>query len=359
MKRAFAVFLILLSGLSAQERRQNGVRLKEIARIQGVRTNQLLGYGIVVGLPGTGDSKSKLAEESVRNLLGSLGQRIDEGSIGARNVAAVLVTAEIPAFANRGNRINAVVSSIGDAKSLEGGVLIQTPLQGGDGVIYGVAQGPVTSSGRASRDRGRTVGSVVSGATIEKDLPGSFVIEETRETDEKGQKLPNPVKIRTVHISLNEFDFGTIREARESLEKALPDTKPRLENGLIVLEIPAGKDAASVIAEAEEVRVTPRYRARIVINERSGAVVFGGDVRVDPVAVSRGGMDVSVGQHPYPNGVLLPEKDKKETMQAFAGASVQEIMDALNAMGAGTRDIIAIFEALRDSGALHAELIIQ
>jgi flagellar P-ring protein precursor FlgI len=352
---------VYVPAASAQtQKKDDGVRLKEIARIQGVRTNQLLGYGIVVGLPGTGDSRSKLAEDSVRNLLGSLGQRIDQGSIGARNVAAVLVIAEIPPFANKGNRLNAVVSSIGDAKSLEGGVLIQTPLQGGDGIIYGVAQGAVTT-GRQSRDRGKTVGSVVNGASIEKDLPGSFVVEVTRDTNEKGEKLPAPVRVRTVNITLNDFDFGTIREAREKIEKALPDTKPSLQNGMIVLEIPPGKDPSILIAEVEDIRVTPRYRARIVINERSGAIVMGGDVRVDPVAVSRGGMDLIVSGAQYPNGIYLntAEKDKKDSMQAFSGASVQEIMDALNAMGAGIRDVIAIFEALRDSGALHAELIVQ
>lgn len=364
MNRLLSGFLVLIfaAGLPAQEsgRKQNGVRLKEIARIQGVRTNQLLGYGIVVGLPGTGDSRSKLAEDSVRNLLGSLGQRIDQGSLQARNVAAVIVTAEIPPFANRGNRLNAVVSSIGDAKSLEGGVLIQTPMQGGDGVIYGVAQGAVTT-GRQSRDRGKTVGSVVNGTSIEKDIPGSYVFEVTRDTNEKGEKLAAPVKVRTVHITLNEFDFGTMREARDSIEKAIPLSRPALENGIIVLEVPTGKDPSALIAEVEEIRVTPKYRARIVINERSGAIVLGGDVRVDPVAVSRGGMDLIVSGAQYPNGIHLntESKEKKETMQAFSGASVQEIMDALNAMGAGIRDVIAIFEALRDSGALHAELIVQ
>lgn len=348
-----------------QKRDQNGVRLKDIARVQGVRSNQLLGYGIVVGLAGTGDSKSKMGEESVRSLLGSLGQRLDAGSLQARNVAAVLVTAEVGAFANRGDRLNATVSSIGDAKSLEGGVLIQTPMQAGDGKIYGVAQGAVTMGGQSTSGsrtaRGRTVGIVMNAVSIERDIESSFVVEYKRDKNEKGEKIDPPETIRKIRVTLNDFDFQTVSDARTKLSMLFPAAKPSIENGSITLEVPTDKEVVSFVAEVEDVRIVPKYRARIVVNERTGAIVMGGDVRVDPVAVSRGGMDLIVAGNPYPNGIqLAPQsKENKNTMQTLSGASVQEIMDALNTMGAGVRDIISILEALRDSGALHAELIIQ
>lgn len=355
--------LVFAAGaLFAQAKKDDGVRIKDLARIQGVRSNLLLGYGVVVGLPGTGDSKSKLGEESVRNLLGSLGQRIDSGSLQARNVAAVLVTAEVPAFANRGDKLNATVSSIGDAKSLEGGVLIQTPMQAGDGNMYAVAQGVVTLGGQTGnhQQKGRTVGTVMSGVNVEKDIVSSYVFEQIQDKNEKGEKIDPPRRIQKVRITLNDFDFQTARDARDKIEKKFPESRPMIDNGSISVEIPAGKDVASFIAEVEDIRVSPRLKARIVVNERTGAIVMGGDVRVEPVAVSRGGMDLIVSGNPYPNGIQLARQDeKKPTMQPFSGASVQEIMDALNAMGASTRDIVAILEALRDSGALHAELIVQ
>ncbi|MCE9597899.1 MAG: flagellar basal body P-ring protein FlgI [Spirochaetia bacterium] len=349
-----------------EKKDQNGVRLKDIARVQGVRSNQLLGYGIVVGLAGTGDSKSKMGEESVRSLLGSLGQRLDAGSLQARNVAAVLVTAEVGAFANRGDRLNATVSSIGDAKSLEGGVLIQTPMQAGDGKIYGVAQGAVTmggqsSSGSSRSARGRTVGTVMNAVSIEKEIQSTFVFEYKRDKNEKGEKIDPPQTVRKIRVTLNDFDFQTASDARNKLSNVFPAAKPAIENGSITLEVPPDKDVITFIAEVEDVRLVPKYRARIVVNERTGAIVMGGDVRVDPVAVSRGGMDLIVAGNPYPNGIQLAtqNKENKNSMQTLSGASVQEIMDALNTMGAGVRDIISILEALRDSGALHAELIVQ
>jgi len=365
-KLAAIIAFVVVAALHAQTEQKKdltGVRLKDIARVTGVRSNQLLGYGIVVGLAVTGDSKSKLAEESVRNLLGSLGQRLDSGSLEARNVAAVIVTSEVPAFGNRGDRLNATVSSIGDAKSLEGGVLIQTPMQAGDGQIYGVAQGAISMGGQTSArlSRGKTVGSVMNGVSIEKDIQSSFLFETTRDTDEKGEKIQPAKKVKVVRITLNDFDFQTAKDAKEKLAQVFPDSRPTIENGAITLEVPNNQDPVSFIAAIEDVRITPKYRARIVVNERTGSIVMGGDVRVDPVAVSRGGMDLIVSGAPYPNGVsVAPQgKENKGTMQAFSGASVQEIMDALNTMGASVKDIIAILQALRESGALHAELIVQ
>ncbi len=336
-----------------------GVRLKDLARITGVRVNQLLGYGLVVGLPGTGDSRSQLASDSIRNLLGGMGAETESGNLNARNVAAVLVTAEIPPFARPGDRVNVTVSSIGDARSLESGVLVQTPLQAGNRTIYAVAQGVITTGGRTeegpqSRNRNDTVGVVLNGAVIEREVSAGLV--------EQGAEQQPPV--RRIRVSLNNFDFTTLNKVRERLAAELADAQVGVDGGSVVVTLPDGVDPVAYIARMEQIRIQPDYRARVVINERTGVVVMGGDVRIDPVSISRGGMeliltgkaqDARMGIH-VAGGPGAPEE--KPVTQEFSGASVAEIVKALNALGANVRDVIAILEALRDSGALHAELTV-
>lgn len=337
---------------------QKGVRLKDLARISGIRTNQLLGYGLVVGLPGTGDSRSELASESMANLLGGLGQDLEQSNLAARNVAAVLVTAEVPPFAKSGDRVSVTVSSIGDARSLQGGVLVQTPLYAGNKQIYAAAQGVVTTGGKGSDDRfsrtGDTVGTVLNGAVMEREVPGRLV-EETEDTPPE----------RRVRVSLNRFDFSTLDAVRTRLSEELPDAQVAVDGGSVLVTLPTGADPVAYIARMEQIRIAPDYRARVVINERSGTVVMGGEVRVDPVAVSRGGMELIVtgDVRDARMGILvegaLNENERKPATQAFSGTTVQEIIQGLNAMGASIQDIIAILEALRDSGALHAELVVM
>jgi len=334
-----------------------GVRLKDLARISGIRTNQLLGYGLVVGLPGTGDSRSELASESMANLLGGLGQDLEQSNLAARNVAAVLVTAEVPPFAKSGDRVSVTVSSIGDARSLQGGVLVQTPLYAGDKQIYAAAQGVITTGGKGSEDRfartGDTVGTVLNGAVIERDVSAALV-EQTDGTPPE----------RRVRVSLNRFDFSTLDAVRKRLAAELPDAEVAVEGGSVLVTLPPGADPVAYIARMEQIRIAPDYKARVVINERSGTVVMGGDVRVDPVAVSRGGMELIVtgDVRDARMGVLVDgaysDEERQPATQAFSGTTVQEIIQGLNAMGADIRDIIAILEALRDSGALHAELVV-
>ena len=335
-------------------KKDSGVRLKDLARIAGVRSNQLLGYGLVVGLPGTGDSRSKLADQSVRNLLGNLGQKMPTSDLHAKNIAAVLVTAEILPFARRGDRQNVIVSSIGDARSLEGGVLIQTPLQGGNGKIYAVAQGVITTGGRGKtrgqRRTGKTVGVVLNGAHIEREPKTNFATN------------------RRISVSLNRFDFATLNEVKKSVIKAFPGLKPVTDGGALTITIPKAMDPVAFIAKLEQIRLQPKYRARVVINERTGTIVMGGDIKVDPVSISRGGMKLFITGQGVSTGVSKElqikygskSKGKKKTpvTRAFSGTSISEVIEALNAMGAGVRDIIAILEAIRDSGALHAEIIV-
>lgn len=366
------VLLALAPTLSAQQPApagentadaKEGVRLKDLARITGVRTNQLLGYGLVVGLPGSGDSRSKLASESIRNLLGGLGQNLENAGLNARNIAAVIVTAEVPPFSGRGDRLNATVSSIGDARSLEGGVLIQTPLVAGNQTIYAVAQGVVTTGGKSPERgysrTGETVGLVLNGAVVEREVPANL-LEPNR-----NDPAQNP-DTRRVRVSLLRFDFSTLDLVSKKLAQELEGAEIVVEGGSILVTIPPEANVVSTIARMEQMRIQPDYRARVVINERTGTIVMGGEVRVDPVAVSRGGMELIVtgDMRDARLGIHLPgqaggEGERKPVTQEFAGTNVAEIVKGLNEMGASVQDVIAILEALRDSGALHAELIVN
>ncbi len=342
---------------------KDGVRLKDLARITGVRTNQLIGYGLVVGLPGSGDSRSKLASESIRNLLGGLGQNLENAGLNARNIAAVIVTAEVPPFAGRGDRLNATVSSIGDARSLEGGVLIQTPLVAGNQSIYAVAQGVVTTGGKSPERgysrTGETVGLVLNGAIVEREVPANLL--EPNQND----PAQNP-DARRVRVSLLQFDFSTLDLVSKKLAQELEGAEIVIEGGSILVTIPEGANVVETIARMEQMRIQPDYRARVVINERTGTIVMGGEVRVDPVAVTRGGMELIVtgDMRDARLGIHLPgqeggDGERKPVTQEFSGTNVAEIVKGLNEMGASVQDVIAILEALRDSGALHAELIVN
>lgn len=260
---------------------KKGVLLKNLARITGVRTNQLLGYGLVVGLSGTGDTRSRLASKSIQNLLGGLGQSaLANARNRANNVAAVLVTAEVPPFARVGDRITVTVSSIGDARSLEGGVLIQTPLYAGNKQIFAVAQGALSTGGgslRGSRRKSQTVAQVLNGAIMERAV----------DTDLK-EKSDDPARTGyRVRISLQHFDFSTLQRVREKLQAEMKKARVTLQGGSLIVTLPEHSDPVSYIARMEQIRIVPDYRARVIINERSGTVVMGGDVRVDPVAISR------------------------------------------------------------------------
>ena len=333
---------------------ENGVRLKNMARIVGVRSNQLVGYGVVVGLPGSGDSRSRMASESIRNLLARLGQKLPNDP-DARNIAAVLVTAELPPFSGRGHRVDVTVSSIGDARSLTGGVLISTALQAGDGKTYAAAQGVVTTGGRdreQSSSARRTVGVVLGGAHVERSPAEQFGAD------------------RKLRIQLHSFDFATLDEVLKAVKAAFPAIESKTVEGSVEVAIPAGQDPFAFTAKLEELRVLPRYGARVIINERTGTVIMGGDIRVDPVSVSRAGMQVIVSGPTQDKAGITeelridygPKSDRdaknRPVTKEFSGTSVSDIVKGLNAMGADVRDIISILEALRDSGALHARLTV-
>ena len=353
------VLFFIVPGVRGQAKRDEGVRLRNLARIEGIRSNQLLGYGLVSGLSGTGDSRSQLAAESVINLLERLGQK-SSLKLNSRNVAAVLVTAEISPFARRGDRLDAVVSSIGDARSLEGGVLIRTPLQAGNQEQYAVAQGVIVSGGGDEKrsglsSTGKTVGLILDGVLVEKDLAAQFVQD------------------RKIRVSLKKFDFSVFASMVAAIKKKFTNLKYELGGGQVEIEIPSENEPHQFIADLENIRIEVQSPARVVINERTGTVVMGGDIKVEPVMISRGGKaakqnmstaGVSTGIADEliikygPAGDGEKESAARATSREFSGNSVAEIVEQLNSSGASVKDIIAILQALQDAGALHAEIVV-
>ncbi len=342
--------------------KDENVPLRNLARIQGVRSDQLLGYGLVVGLPGSGDTRSSFASAAIQNLLSGLGQKSESSRLTrSRNIAAVLVTAEAPSFIKSGTRLDATISSIGDARSLEGGVLIQTPLYAGDRKIYAVAQGALTTAKeekKANNSIGdsKTVGTLLSGVMIEKEIPGSIFDPDAKDS-------------RRLRVSLRNFNFSTLHAIYEKLKDTFPNANVQWEGGSLSLDVPNQTDPVAFIAKMEKIRIKPQRPARVVINERSGTIVMGGDVRVDPVSISRNGMEVrlsspdataaNIGIELGQGAAVSAHSKTKTITRQFSGSNLNEIIEALNGMGAGVKDIIAILEALRQAGALHAELIVN
>jgi flagellar P-ring protein precursor FlgI len=344
------------------------VRLKDIAQVRGVRSNQLIGYGIVVGLEGTGDSNGAMfTVQSIANMLERFGITVLPGAIKVKNVAAVMVTAELPPFARAGNTIDVVVSSIGDARSLQGGTLLQTPLRGADGNVYAVAQGPISIGGfnfggggaRVQRNH-TTVGRIPNGALIEREVPASFLQGDNGLT-----------------IQLNQPDFTTAARVVSSIRSAFPNlTVQALDPSTIrvLLDPQSAVDPVMLIASLETLSVLPDIKARVVVNERTGTVVVNGDVRVAPVAIAHGGITVRVQTTfevsqppPLSNGQtqVVPQtqvnasEEPARMVYLREGASVESLVKALNALGVTPRDLIAILQSLKAAGALHAEIEVQ
>lgn len=343
-----------------------GVRVKDLAYVRGVRDNQLVGYGLVVGLNGTGDSnKATFTVQSVANMLQRYGILVSADALKLKNVAAVMVTATIPAFAGSGDRLDLTVSSLGDAKSLEGGVLLQTPLLAGTNNVYAVGQGSVTiggfnvGTGRGAGQRNHaTVGLVPGGALVEREVRSEFVQNGTLE------------------LVLKEADFTTAERVAATINAKYGATTARARNaGSIEVTLPAEvtADPVAFVASLELLTVTPDATARVVVNERTGTVVLGGDVKLSACAVSHGNLNIRVqppllatSEEPAAGtaaavaaAAAKPEEQLNRVMMLPAGASVTQVVDALNAIGAGPRDIIAVLQAIREAGALHAELVLM
>ena len=377
MKRGFAIVLAVLFAQASAALAD--VRIKDIASFEGVRENHLIGYGLVVGLQGTGDklNSSPFTRESIRGMLERLGvANLDGTTLKTKNTAAVMVTAKLPPFARRGSPIDVTVSSLGDATSLRGGTLLVSPLTGADGAVFAVAQGPIVSSGFAVEGNAASVTEGVP--TIAKIETGAIV---EREVD------INLVQLSSVRIALRVPDFTTATRVRDAIAAKLgPNAAEVLDPGTVELWIGDKSDVPATMAAVENLTVQPDAIARVVVDEKTGTIVMGADVRIAQVAISQGGLTVRIQENfgvsqPGPvsiggstgvitgapiqiggTTVVVPEteiditNDEARFTILKGDVSLQELVNGLNAIGVGARQTISILQAIKAVGALHADL---
>lgn len=365
-------FLLLMSAffvLLQMQQVYSDARIKDIVELQGVRDNQLLGYGLVVGLNATGDSlrNSPFTEASIKSMLDQLGIGASSNDFRTRNVAAVLVTAKLPAFANKGSRIDVNISSIGDASSLRGGTLVFTPLYGGDGEIYAMAQGGLVVSGfSAEGDAAAVVEStptaarIPNGAVVELPAPGNL-----NDEDVLVLQLANP-------------DFDTAIAIVDSInsytsEKYNTDLASEVDHRNVAVRVPDSLSATRFYATIGKLRVQPDVPARIVVDERTGTVIIGSEVKISKVAITHGGLTVSITEspvasqpEPFSDGVTVFEPNTEIAVSQIGGSvgivdapSLQQLVNGLNMMGARPDSIIAILQGIKSAGALQAEMVVQ
>ncbi len=343
-----------------------GARLKDMAFVQGLRENQLVGYGLVVGLAGTGDgTQVKFTIKSIRNIMERMGIiSIDPNQVKVKNVAAVLVTAKMPPLAKVGQKIDVVVSSLGDAKSLLGGTLILTPLKGIDGKVYALAQGPISVGGYAAGGAGAgaqknhpTAGRIPNGATVEREIPVDLLAK------------------KELKINLFRPDFTTVERAVDAINDALgaPFAKAIDAETISVRVPPEFEDSPiSLMATIENVEISPDTKAKVILDERTGTVVMGKDVRISTVAIAHGNLSIQIKESPQvsqpapfsPQGqtAVTPDTELKvnesggKLVVLKQGSTIGELVSALNAVGVTPRDLIAIMHSIKAAGALQADL---
>lgn len=342
-------------------------RIKDLASVAGVRTNQLVGYGIVTGLTKTGDNTSKFTPQSLVSMMGHMGLTLPTGTDPkTKNSAFVSVHAELPPFAKPGQKIDVTVSSIGDAKSLRGGSLLMSPLRGADGKVYAMAQGNLVVNGLSATGQDGSkvtvnnplVGRIPNGATVEQSVPTSF--------DQPGDLVFN----------LNTNDFTTLNSMVSAINRVMGQGTARaLDGSSVAVRSPTNVgQRVSFVSVLENIDVTPdEAPAKVIVNSRTGTVIINSKVRIMPAAVSHGSLTVTINENPQisqpnplSNGVtaVVPQsdisvKEDKNRMFVFkSGVSLDEIVNAVNAVGAGPSDLVAILEALKSAGAMQAELIV-
>jgi len=363
MKKRSVLFIILVLFFTVIIDQAHAARIKDLAYINGVRTNQLVGYGLVVGLNGTGDKSNTIfTNQSLANMLEKMGIRIDPKLTKVNNIAAVTVTADLPPFGKVGNKIDATVSSIGDAKSLGGGILLLTQLKGADGEVYAMAQGPLVVGGFMTSGTGAnvqknhpTVGRVPNGVTIEREI--SYA----------------DMKVDSLLISLKAPDYTTARRMAERINQVFVGAAYAKDGGSVAVTTPDEQKSNPVkfVSMIENLDVKPDNMAKIVVDEKTGTVVMGDNVLISTVAISHGNITVQVKEDanvsqpmPFARGrtVATPdtqikvEEDRGRWVVIPEGISIKELVNAMNATGVPTRDIITILQTIKAAGALHAEL---
>lgn len=359
--------LIALAALGAQLAGSlSAARLKDLVDVEGVRDNPLIGYGLVVGLAGTGDRQQTIfSNQSLTNILERMGISVSPTAIRVKNTAAVMVTAVLPAFAQPGLRIDITAAAIGDAANLQGGILILTSLRGADGQVYAVAQGPVVTGGFSAGRGGTgqsvnhpTVGRAPNGATVERPAPSV---------------APKSL----VHLQLRQSDSTTAARIAEVINGKFPTGNSPAAHadtpGLISVNIPPSFNARSIefLSELENLSVEADRPARVIVNERTGTIVLGKDVRVSPVAILHGNLNVEIqtiaavsqpealsqgATEVVPQTTVTTKEEKARSVVLKQGATVEELVRALAAIGSTPRDIIAILQSLKSAGALEAEI---
>lgn len=330
MRILISVFLFIIFTVSSVYG-DVSVKIRDIAVVDGVRENQLFGFGIVVGLQGSGDSRNfSITNESIKNLMKNLGLEGDD--YRSQNSAAVMVTATLPPFARAGDNIDVTVSSIGDARSLEGGVLVQSILRGADNRGYVAAQGQVTVPKSPGNARGvNTVGRIVNGGIVEQELAPGIMVDNT------------------ISLTLNRFNFSLANSVINVIKDNFPESDPVLaDTGNIRVTVDNEMSMVEFISEIENLEVVPSSKSVVVIFERDATIASGGSVKISEAMVSREGITVEIG-----------EGREGSAHHIESGATVKDLVDAMNATGASTIDIIVILKALKESGALHAELIVR
>lgn len=361
----FMLFLLVSSGAV----HAGQIRIKDLVEFDGVRGNSLVGYGLVVGLSGTGDGlrNAPFTEEIMSNLLERLGVNVAGEDYRPKNVAAVFVTATLPPFARSGGRIDVTVSAIGDAKSLLGGTLILTPLNGADGQIYAVAQGAIIAGGVLAEGAAArvvqgvpTAGAIPSGAFIEREVEFDFT------------------QLRSIRLALRSPDFTTAARIEAAINSDFGrPVAVMLDSGTVELNLEATgiSSPAHVISRVEVIEVEPESRARVVVDQRSGTIVMGEDVRISPVAVAQGNLTLRIDETPVvvqPNpfsegetivvprsSVAIDQKPGTGLAEIAGGTSLSEVVAGLNALGVSPHDMIDILKSINAAGALHAEFLVN
>ncbi len=359
-----AVIALWIAFLTVATSVTEAARIRDLAHFRGVRENQLVGYGLIMGLDGTGDKKGTgFTLRSMSHLLESVGLTVSPDEMNVKNVAAVMVTATLPAYSRQGSRIDVTVASIGDASSLRGGILIQTPLEGADGRVYAVAQGPISVGGFSAdspdgssvSQNSVTVGRIPSGALVERELGMTLDAE-------------------FLDLGLNRPDVVTAQRIADAVSAVQPGAVA-VDPGTVRIPTEGVPSLVSLMAQLGEVQVEPGVPSRVVINERTGTIVAGGDVRIRPVAIAHGNLSIRIDNKtdvytPEPfsppgteteraeNSEIDVDDERASFFSLPSSSSLSELADALNTLGVSPRDVIAIFQALKEAGALDAELVI-
>jgi flagellar P-ring protein precursor FlgI len=357
-----AAWILTLAGAMPGEAAS---RIKDLANVEGVRQNQLIGYGLVVGLNGTGDTinNSPFTRQSLTAMLERLGINIRGQTLRTGNVAAVMVTANLPAFSTQGTRIDVTASALGDSKSLQGGTLLVTPLLAADGNVYAVAQGSLAIGGFEARGEASsvtrgvpTVGRISNGAIIEREI--DFALN----------------RLNQVRLALRNADFTTAKRIASAVNDFIgaPTAEP-LDPSTVQITVPKEyhDNVVSLLTEIEQLQIEPDLAAKVIIDERSGVIVMGRDVRVSTVAVAQGNLTVTISEAPQvsqpaplargrttvvPRSRVGVSEDGKKLAIVSEGVSLQQLVDGLNALGIGPRDLISILQAIKAAGAIQADI---